>query len=181
MLKFKKVLIFYNIYQPIYDQLLSITSNRGNRAVRGLPINDISDADLIDAVVFVDDLTHTLDKTQQRWLEEVHCVKSHHLPVTLIVTYQNLNPKNATLTTIIRNVSHIVLFNSRQNFSILVTLQKTLYPQMAGLLIEVARICFERDANKYLWIDCKAAEQHSLKANVLEAIEGQSPMIIYSF
>jgi len=126
-----RVLIFYSIYQPGFY--------RGLDARQGLDsLVSMSEEELRGRIVIIDDLQSQL-RQHAELIERCYCVLSHHLPMTIVITIQNLIQMR--LSNIVKNASYIAILRSRQSVQTLRHLQSALFPYNQKSLVEAQELC----------------------------------------
>ena len=122
----KKVLYCYGVYQSLYDEMKKtcpfITFHEG------LPPTDFIDffANGEHRVVVLDDLLN--DVLQNRDMEKLFILGSHHKKLSVFFLTQNLFQQGRCARTIALNTAYLILFKNYRDTSQLMTLGRQLVP-----------------------------------------------------
>jgi len=152
-----RIIIYYETYQPIYDQL----GAELHQGLAELP----TDEQIRDSVLIIDDLaTATKNSKTMLFIEKLFSIKTHHLPCTVFFIVQNLHPGDARYKTLIRNANYFIVTKSRGSNISLQMLQKELFPYKRGVLVSA----MEQSKHRYLLIDnLTQKEDFCLKSGIL--------------
>lgn len=132
-----------------YEEILTLSQHEFQNSI--IICDDCQEEDLKNK--------HVLAKILE--LININC---HHDKCTLFITAQLISP-DSLAKKIIKIASYIIIFNGRQTSSLLVYLQKQLYPYLRGILSQAARRAFIEF--NYLVIDFTVEEKYSLKTGIL--------------
>lgn len=155
----EKVIWFYGIYQPLYDEIPNVTF------VEGFPCDYKSYVD--GRTLFVlDDLISECGNSKE--LVKLYTKGSHHLNISVFTISQNIFHKGAEFREISLNSHYLFLFKSRRDVTQIAHLGRQLYPRKTKFFLEA----FE-DATKqpfgYLLVDLKSntEENFRLRTSIL--------------
>lgn len=163
-----KVVWFYGIYQPLYDEIENVTF------VEGLPPT-FQEYLGENTVCVIDDL---MQSSNDKRLSNLFTRGSHHLNLSVIFITQNFFHKGKEMRDITLNAHYLVLSKNRRDLSQITHLGRQLYPNHMKLFQEV----FE-DATKnpysYLFIDLRSETPEGLRLRT-NILPHQTPCI-YQF
>lgn len=153
-----KVVWFYGIHQPLYDEIENVTF------VEGLP-TDFKDYLGKHTLFIIDDLMHS---SNDKRLSDLFTKGSHHWNLSVIFVTQNFFYKGKEMRDITLNAHYLLLCKNRRDMSQITHLGRQIFPRHVKLFQEV----FE-DATKnpysYLFIDLhpNTPEDLRLRTNIL--------------
>lgn len=163
-----KVVWFYGIYQPLYDEIENVTF------VEGLPPT-FQEYLGENTVCVIDDL---MQSSNDKRLSNLFTRGSHHLNLSVIFITQNFFHKGKEMRDITLNAHYLILSKNRRDLSQITHLGRQLYPRQTKLFQEV----FE-DATKnpysYLFIDLRSETPEGLRLRT-NILPHQTPCI-YQF
>lgn len=164
-----KVVWFYGIHQPLYDQIQDVTF------VEGLP-REFQEYLGQNTLFILDDLMG--ECSNDRRLTDLFTKGSHHLNLSVIFITQNFFHKGKEMRDITLNAHYLVLFKNRRDMSQVTHLGRQLFPNHVKLFQQV----FEdatKHAYSYLFIDLRpeTAEEMRLRTHILP----NQIQIVYQF
>lgn len=154
-----KIVYFYGIYQPLYDEMEGVTF------VEGFPSN-FRDFLGINTLFLLDDLM--VECANDKQLTNLFTKGSHHLNLSIVFITQNFFHKGKEMRDVTLNAHYLVLFKNRRDLSQVTHLGRQLYPRHINFFQEVYE-----DATKqpysYLLVDLKSEcpEQLRLRTQIL--------------
>lgn len=154
-----KVVWFYGIYQPLYDEIPDVTF------IEGLPSNY---QDLLgsNTLFVIDDLMSECGKDKN--LTHMFTRGSHHLNLSVIFIAQNFFHKGKEMREITLNAHYLVLFKNRRDLSQVSHLGKQLFPRHLKYFQEVYEDATKKPFS-YLMIDLRSdtIEEMRLRTQIL--------------
>ena len=151
----KLVICYGGKYQDAYEEMLdSLDPSSEGEIHCNFPRNLSWNSNRTNVLILDDIFGEELKKNVE--LERIFCVDSHHEKVTCILILQDLTCQSQTIRTCLRNAQYIFLTPSSKNGTLLVTLQRMLFPSKRGYLSACWDLCF-REGGKigdYMLIDC---------------------------
>lgn len=155
----EKIVWFYGIYQPLYDEIEGVTF------VEGFPSN-YKDYLGEHTLFILDDLMSEIGGDKR--LTTLFTKGSHHLNLSVIFITQNFFHRGSQIREVTLNAHYLVLCKNRRDLSQISHLGKQLYPRNVKFFQEV----FEdatRNAYGYLFLDLKpdTLEEMRLRTQVL--------------
>lgn len=154
-----KVVWFYSIYQPLYDEIPNVTF------VEGFP-SDYKSYLGTRTLFIVDDLVEEYGNSKD--LLALYTKASHHLNISIFTITQNIFHKGSAYREISLNSHYMFLFKCRRDINQIAHLAKQLYPRKTKFFLEAYE-----DATKkpygYLLVDMKpnTEETFRLRTNIL--------------
>lgn len=149
----ERVVWFYGIYQPLYDQIPDVTF------VEGLP-SKYHEYLGNNTLFILDDLMSEAGKETK--ITNLFTRGSHHLNLSVIFITQNFFHKGSQIREISLNSHYLILFKNRRDMSQISHLGKQLFPRHLKFFQEV----FE-DATKkpfsYLLVDLRSDTPEELR------------------
>lgn len=155
-----KIVWFYGIYQPMYDEIKDVTF------VEGLP-SDYKKYLGTQSLYVIDDLM--MEATQSsNYLTKLFTRESHHLNISVIFITQNFFFKGREMREITLNAHYIHLCKNRRDLSQIMHLGRQLFPRHMKFFQEVYEDATLKPYS-YLFIDMKSAtpEELRLRTNIL--------------
>jgi hypothetical protein len=131
----QNILFFYNRWQPIYNELISL----GVRFFNFLPTKDFvlaqTDAFSQDggSIIIIDDFMQDISND----VGELFTVIAHHSNLTVFLLVQNLFPKNKHFRDISINATYIVIFKNPRDVSQISTFARQYNPGRGQFLMAV--------------------------------------------
>ena len=147
-----KVVWFYGIHQPLYDEIEDVAF------VEGLP-TDFKEYLGKHTLFIIDDL---MQSSNDKRLSNLFTRGSHHLNLSVIFITQNFFHKGKEMRDITLNAHYLVLSKNRRDLSQVSHLGRQLFPRHVRLFQEV----FEdatKDPYTYLFIDLRAETPEELR------------------
>jgi hypothetical protein len=147
-----KVVWFYGIHQPLYDEIEDVAF------VEGLP-TDFKEYLGQHTLFIIDDL---MQSSNDKRLSNLFTRGSHHLNLSVIFITQNFFHKGKEMRDITLNAHYLVLSKNRRDLSQVSHLGRQLFPRHVRLFQEV----FEdatKDPYTYLFIDLRAETPEELR------------------
>ena len=154
-----KIIWFYGIYQPLYDEIPEVTF------VEGLPTNYRSYLGA-NTLFVIDDLMSECGSDKR--LTHLFTKGSHHLNLSVIFITQNFFHKGKEMREISLNVHYIMLCKNRRDLSQIMHLGKQLFAGKTKYFQEVYEDS-TRLPYSYLFIDLRSEtpEEMRLRTNIL--------------
>lgn len=154
-----KIVWFYGIYQPLYDEIPDVTF------IEGLPSN-YQDLLGVNSLFVIDDLMS--ECANDKKLTHLFTRGSHHMNLSVIFITQNFFHKGREMREITLNSHYLLLCKNRRDLSQVTHLGKQLFPRNVKFFQEVYE-----DATKqpfsYLFIDLRSdtLEEMRLRTRIL--------------
>ncbi len=149
----KKILWFYQRWQPLYTSIKALISNV--EFIQGLPLN-IKRDDHFDkrfpTLMIFDDLMR--DATQNSDICDLFTEGSHHRNLSVICILQNMFCKGKENRTMSLNSHYMILFKNPRDQQQVTVLARQMYPRHSRLFIEEYQAATEK-AHGYLFVDLK--------------------------
>lgn len=148
-----KIVWFYGIYQPLYDEIPDVTF------VEGLPSN-YRDYLGVNTLFIIDDLMSECGSDKR--LTHLFTRGSHHLNLSVIFITQNFFHKGKEMREITLNAHYILLLKNRRDMSQIMHLGRQLYPKNAKFFQEVYEDATKKPFS-YLFIDLRSDTPEELR------------------
>ena len=154
-----KIVWFYGVYQPLYDEIPDV------EFVEGLPANYLS---LLgkNTLFIIDDLMIECSKDPR--LTRLFTRESHHLNLSIIFITQNFFHKGKEMREVTLNAHYLFLCKNRRDMSQIIHLGKQLYPNHLKFFQRVYEDA-TKEPYSYLLIDLKpqTPEEMRLRTQIL--------------
>lgn len=125
-----RIIVLYTVYQQRFYEGLDAREGIDSLAT-------LDRGQLRNKILVLDDLQNNLREHADS-IERIFSIYAHHLPMTIIVTIQNLI--QLKLPNIVKNASYIAVLRSRQSAQTLRALQSSLFPYCQRSLIEAQEL-----------------------------------------
>lgn len=159
--KFSSCMIFYEVYQKLYDQInMEINAFEGMQELLSLP-----DEKYTNSIVVLDDQQLQIRGDYLKAINRLFTVIAHHKQCTVIILLQNLFSDDSQLKTIYKNASYLTVFNSRQTMQLLTSLQRLFFVGAQGQLKAAAEHAFKY--HNYIMLDMITHSSFPIKTGVL--------------
>lgn len=153
----KKIIWFYNNYQPLYDKMKGVEFHQGLDDLENLQQG--GDA---HTLIVLDDMM-----TQAKQARDLFIRHSHHNNISVCLLCQNIFYKGAGFRDITLSASYIVVFKNPRDSSQIRYLSRQMFPSNPNLLTEAYRRA-TREPYSYIFIDLtqETAEKYRLRSNI---------------
>lgn len=154
-----KVVWFYSIYQPLYDEIPNVTF------VEGFP-TDYKSYLGTRTLFILDDLIAEYGNSKE--LVAMYTKVSHHLNISIFTITQNIFHKGPAYREISLNSHYMFLFKNRRDVTQITHLGRQLYPRKTKYFLEAYDDATKRPYG-YLLVDLKTTtdEKFRLRTNIL--------------
>lgn len=163
---------FYNIWQPLYDELKDkVTFIQGMCTMKWIKENIVPGT---NATLFLDDLGSQLtDDTS-----EIFTVASHHYSTNIWFLVHNLFQKSGPFRTISLNSHYLVIFKNPRDASSITNFARQFDTGHAKRTLSIFREATQRPFT-YLFLDLtqEAEDKFRLRSNIF--YEGGLPLAVY--
>lgn len=160
--QFSKCMIFYEVYQNIYDKInMPINAYEGLQDLLMMPDNSYE-----GALVVIDDQQLRLKGDYMQSLNRLFTVIAHHKKCTIMLLLQNLFTDESQLKTVYKNAAYITVFASRHSMQLLTSLQRMFFVGARGLLNSAAEHAFRY--HQYVLLDMITHTPYAIKTGVLD-------------
>lgn len=173
-----KVVICYNVWQPLYDEIIEQFPSKKVFLYNGFPAEKLSNPEFwrhptdskAISYCFIDDLQNIITTRENLpALERLFCALSHHERITVILSLHNLFTPGLQTTKL--NSNYIFYLKSSMPGLTLTSLQRYCFPQSRGILWNATNLAFNPPFNsRYLLIDStleNANSNYRLRCGVL--------------
>lgn len=125
-----------SVWQPIFNEMENSVKNISFH--KGLPTKDdlveIHDSDKRHFICVVDDCMNQCANSTS--MEELVCVGSHHLNMTLVCLVQNLFQKGKVMRTLSLNMHYYALFENRRDAEQLLRFGRQVFPYQSKYFLD---------------------------------------------
>ena len=148
--KFDKITYFYNVYQEIFK-------NKKILFIQGPPLlehlNEKNTKDRTKHKLWILDDLMSYFSANNIFFSNLFTQYSHHNNISIMLLVQNLFYKSPVYRTASINCSHLIIFKSPRDSSVIIHLSKQIFPGNPKILNSIYKAATYNKAYSYIFID----------------------------